>query len=471
MWWPSVDHGTTTCVILYCSRFISHLQHSGPWCPLKCTGKQLWVGGKALELCDSYLHPRHCKVNIKNPYSTPRELPFSVPQDSCTGPVFYSVYASTLQYVITNDQIPLYSYADDHGLIKLQTSNWKWGNCSNGPSKLPHISQGVDGWKLLKMNSSKTEVIIFGFRQQVSKTTMKSMCINAESIEISVCIKYPGVWADQHLTFKYHIKMKCKNLQKLKTIRLVLTTEAANTLVMDTIISLLDYCNSIYIGLPETDLQKLKRVHNITAKTVLGKGKHADPTDCLRALHWLPIKYRVEYKILCMVYKCLTGEALDYLKDMLHEYTWGKVYNQKRHIKDWWYQELSGKHLPQGHLVSMGHLYGIKFQMILGNLAALINLKRTLYSSLFYVLNVILILSSLQSTTETVMLGWHYNKLIKFKLKLKWFQTTTKWSLGRILWHYVRKLYRHWSNSFRRDGITHRTSVKVQNRCYGTVNS
>ena len=107
------------------------------------------VGGKALEMCDTYLHPRHCKVNIKNSYSTPTKLPFSVPQGSCAGLVFYSVYTSTLQYVITNDQITLYGYANDHGLKKtLQTSNWKWDNCSNGPSKLPHISQGVNGWKI-----------------------------------------------------------------------------------------------------------------------------------------------------------------------------------------------------------------------------------------------------------------------------------------------------------------------------------
>ena len=72
------------------------------------------------------------------------------------------------------------------------------------------------------------------------------------------------------------------NLQKLKTIRSVLTIEAANTLAMGTIISHLDYCNSIYSSLPETDLQKLLRVQNITAKIVLGKGKFADPTDCLR---------------------------------------------------------------------------------------------------------------------------------------------------------------------------------------------
>ena len=154
---------------------------------------------------------------------------------------------------------------------------------------------------------------------------MNSMLINGDKIDIGDCIKYLGVWADQHLTFKHHIKIKCKtamwNLEKLKTTRPVLTIEAANALAMGTIISHLDYCNGIYSGLPEIDLNKLQRVQNITGKIVLGKGKFADPTDCLRTLHWLPIKYRVEYKILCIVYKCLSGNAPDYLKDLLKEYT------------------------------------------------------------------------------------------------------------------------------------------------------
>ena len=31
-------------------------------------------------------------------------------------PVLYSVYASTIQHIIMNDQISLHGYADDHGL-------------------------------------------------------------------------------------------------------------------------------------------------------------------------------------------------------------------------------------------------------------------------------------------------------------------------------------------------------------------
>ena len=234
------------------------------------------VGGTALELCDTYVCPRHCKVNINNFYSTPRELPFSVPQGSCADPVLYSVYALTIQHIILNDQISLYGYADDHGLrmtckpdAESEISTFK-----NPQDCLSSVKNLMDeNW--LKMNSSKTEIIIFGSRQQLSKATMNSMCINGDKIKTNDCIKYLGVWADQHLTFKHHIKIKCKtamwNLQKLKTIRLVLTIEAANTLAMGTIISHVDYCNGIYSGLPETDLNKLQRVQNITAKIVLAR--------------------------------------------------------------------------------------------------------------------------------------------------------------------------------------------------------
>ena len=214
--------------------------------------------------------------------------------------------------------------------------------------------------------------------------------------------------------------MKCKmamwNLQKLKTIRLVLTTEVANTLTMGTIISHLDYCDSIYNGLPETDLQKLQRVQNIMAKTLLGKGKFADPTDCLRTLHLLPMKYRVEYKILCMVHKWLSGEAPDYLKDMLHEYTpkrqglwWEETYKRlvvlrtARKIFALRAFSVYGPSLWNQIPNDLKELSLDKFKKdlktYLFNKAFFKNIvcltHNYLYSSLFYVLNVILTLSSL----------------------------------------------------------------------------
>ena len=61
------------------------------------------ISNNAIEWVNSYLRPRSCKVNIKNNYSTERQLSFSVPQDSVAEPVLYLAYASTLKEVIQKE--------------------------------------------------------------------------------------------------------------------------------------------------------------------------------------------------------------------------------------------------------------------------------------------------------------------------------------------------------------------------------
>ena len=71
----------------------------------------------ALDWFESYLRPRYCKVKIRNKYSRPLDLTFSVPQGSCAGPVLYLAYARTLQEVI-DPTISRYGYADDHAVCR-----------------------------------------------------------------------------------------------------------------------------------------------------------------------------------------------------------------------------------------------------------------------------------------------------------------------------------------------------------------
>ena len=42
-------------------------------------------------------------------------------------------------------------------------------------------------------------------------------------------------------------------------------------------------------------------------------------TPVMIELHWLPVKYRIMYKILLLIFKCLLGEAPTYLREMI---TW-----------------------------------------------------------------------------------------------------------------------------------------------------
>ena len=134
-------------------------------------------------------------------------------------------------------------------------------------------------------------------------------------------IKYLGAWLDQNLTLTEHVNRKCqnamKNLLKIKQLRRVLPQEAAHILVRGLVISHLDYCNSMFAGLPTCRINRLHQVQNTAAKLVLGWSKCASATDALQHLHWLPEHLRVEYKILVQVYKCLMGAAPLYLQNLL----------------------------------------------------------------------------------------------------------------------------------------------------------
>ena len=61
----------------------------------------------------------------------------------------------------------------------------------------------------------------------------------------------------------------------------------------------------------------MQRVQNAAVKMVLLKTKYDSSTDALKSLHWLPIRYHVDHKMLTLVYKCLHNKAPDYLKNLL----------------------------------------------------------------------------------------------------------------------------------------------------------
>ena len=107
------------------------------------------------------------------------------------------------------------------------------------------------------------------------------------------------------------------NFQKIKFIQPTLTVDAAHTLVRGLVTPHLDYCNAIFSGLPEYLLDLLQKVQNAAAKLVLGMKKHDSASEALETLHWLPIRARIDFKILTLVHKCLSGNAPGYLTDLL----------------------------------------------------------------------------------------------------------------------------------------------------------
>ena len=82
--------------------------------------------------------------------------------------------------------------------------------------------------------------------------------------------------------------------------------------------SRLDYCNSQLAGIGTTQLDRLQRAQNYSARVILKIPRTVDPD--LSGLHWLPIKFRIDFKIAVIVFKCINGLAPVYLSDLISSF-------------------------------------------------------------------------------------------------------------------------------------------------------
>ena len=122
----------------------------------------------------------------------------------------------------------------------------------------------------------------------------------------------------QHISSVFRVAYL--ELRRTASIRPYLTQSATARLVLFAITFRLDYCNSILVGLPLKQISRLQRVQNNAAKLVLRKSKYDHVTPLLQELHWLPIKFRPQYKITTFVYRFFDGSLPGYLSQTLCAY-------------------------------------------------------------------------------------------------------------------------------------------------------
>ena len=84
--------------------------------------------------------------------------------------------------------------------------------------------------------------------------------------------------------------------------------------------SRLDYCNSLFRSLSSRNATRLQYVQNALARFVTGASKYTHITSTLRTLHWLPVRQRIIFKTLVLVYKYLTTGQPKYFAPYLPLY-------------------------------------------------------------------------------------------------------------------------------------------------------
>ena len=116
------------------------------------------------------------------------------------------------------------------------------------------------------------------------------------------------------------VKSANYHLRNIGRIRKYLTAESSKSAVISLVTSRFDYCNGLICGIPKELICKLQREQNNAARVITLTKKHDHITPVLKELHWLPVRKRIEFKILLLAYKCLHGTAPSYLRELLKEY-------------------------------------------------------------------------------------------------------------------------------------------------------
>ena len=242
------------------------------------------------------------------------------------GPLLFTLYTQSLSTVICQSGHSCHFFADDSQLHNSSTP-------SDFPAlvhSLKDCIEDVAEWmcdSMLKMNHDKTELIAIGTKPKISQVTLSltPLTTSGHNILFSQSVRNLGVFIDKTLSMDVHIKHLCHilfcQLGRLGKIRPFLSTDAANKLAVSFVLTRLDYCNSLLAGLPDNKLNKLQRIQNHAARIVFRKPRHVSATSLLRALHWLPVKARIQYKIACLCFQCLSHNTMPpYLSDLLYPY-------------------------------------------------------------------------------------------------------------------------------------------------------
>jgi hypothetical protein len=176
----------------------------------------------------------------------------------------------------------------------------------------------------LALNPSKTEVLWITTPRRRHLISRVPFIFDQTHIIPSAEVRLLGVLLDESLTFDSHIsnvtRIAFHQLRRIKAIRRHIPTSAMIQLMRALVITRIDYCNSLLWGLPDSQLSRLQRVLNASARIVFRArwGEHVTPLLRDR-LHWLRVSERVIYKRCSFTFRALNDPTCPvYLVELLH---------------------------------------------------------------------------------------------------------------------------------------------------------
>ena len=283
---------------------------------------RLGIQGKVADWFESYLRGREQRVNVNGSTSSSQQLSCGVPQGSVLGPLLFSLYSASLGKVLRGHGVRYHFFADD-------TQLWlpfRPENLDNAIDSMQRCLDDVILWMShhkLKLNVEKTEFLVISSRHHASVYNLEQP-INVGTVDTppaTTAVRNLGVLIDPRLSLESFVAQVCKScyysLHNINRIKGFVDFQTLERIIHCFISSKLDYCNSMFLGLPATLLKRLQRVQNAAARILTCTPRRDHIMPVLYQLHWLPIEARVMFKVLLLIHKVLHHNGPAYLRTLL----------------------------------------------------------------------------------------------------------------------------------------------------------
>jgi len=316
----AIDRGQLTALVLLdLSSAFDTVDHT---CLLTILQNRFSVDATVASWFQSYLSDRTQTFSAGRDQSPPVMLYCSVPQGSALGPVQFIAYTEDVQELFDRHHVKYHLFADDKQVyISVQPRE-----VAAVRRRLADCIVDLQAWcasRRLQLNTSKTELIWFGSQAALRQSSPadRTLSINDVVLQPAGVVRDLGVLLDNQLTMKQHVNRVASScffhLRRLRQIKRHVTPEAMNQLVAAVILGRLDYCNAVLAGLPWSTVAPLQRVQNAAARLVLGLSPRDHVSSALVELHWLPVCYRIQFKLGVLMYMAHNGQSPTYISDTL----------------------------------------------------------------------------------------------------------------------------------------------------------
>ena len=263
-------------------------------------------------------------VKVNNSSSHDVSVSSGVPQGSILGPLLFSLYVREVECVAQLHNFKIHMYADDIQCY--------FGFASDTPmtlivKKIQCFVSDLKSWmnaNFLLLNEQKTNFVEFVPSRNVNRVISAINFFETEPLSPCVSIKTLGMLFDNKLNLSDHlnkvVSICYSNLRNLGKIASKLSVKLKIQLVHSMILCHLDYCNALFYGLLDCMLRRLTKVLYAAVRFIFSfkySQRRYHMLPFLKKLHFLPIKYRINFKIALLVFKCLKHCAPGYLQELI----------------------------------------------------------------------------------------------------------------------------------------------------------